>query len=201
MITNDVINRAGASHSWTFWDGAFTDEELQKTQEYCKNLNKVEATTLGATKKPEPGKEVRISEVAWLKRNSESAWIFDKMNFIIEQSNTNYYGFDLYGYDSLQYTTYFANNEGKYDWHMDSCMDTIIGIGETRKLSVTLLLDDNFEGGEFQINAGTEKYGKTLPAKKGRAIVFPSYMIHRVTPVTRGIRRSLVAWCVGPKFR
>lgn len=198
MLVNDIVNRASISHSWTFWDNAFTDEELKKVISYGDSLTSNAATIIGSSDL-EKAKEVRVSEVAWLSRNEQSSWIFDKVNFILEQTNNRYYGFDLYGYDSLQYTTYYGNNEGKYDWHMDSCLDT--QIGETRKLSMTLLLDDDFEGGDFQINIGQEKNAKSLPIKKGRAVVFPSYVIHRVAPVTKGVRRSLVAWCVGPKFK
>jgi PKHD-type hydroxylase len=70
-----------------------------------------------------------------------------------------------------------------------------------RKLSLSLLLNDDFEGGEFHINQGNEKQPIIVPTKKGRAILFPSFMIHRVTPVTKGIRRSLVVWVLGPKFQ
>lgn len=199
MLTNDVFNRAGISHSWTYWDDAFTDEELTKIIDYCETLQQIPATVLG-TSEAEKVKEIRSSDISWVKREEQSNWIFDRINAIIEQSNTKYYGFDLYGYDSLQYTTYSGEVEGRYDWHMDSCLDSQ-SLAETRKLSLTLLLDDRYEGGEFQINTGQEKYEKTLPTKKGRAIIFPSFIIHRVKPVTRGERKSLVAWCVGPKFK
>jgi PKHD-type hydroxylase len=58
-----------------------------------------------------------------------------------------------------------------------------------------------YKGGKFQFNEGTEKAALDVPQVKGRMILFPSFMIHRVTPVTKGIRKSLVAWVLGPKFR
>ena len=63
-----------------------------------------------------------------------------------------------------------------------------------------LLLNDDFEGGEFQLNTGNQNTPAILPARKGRSLLFPSFMCHRVTPVTKGKRRSLVVWCLGPKF-
>jgi len=58
-----------------------------------------------------------------------------------------------------------------------------------------------YEGGEFQINNGQEKDVETIPTKKGRMIIFPSFMIHRVAPVTKGKRKSVVVWVTGPKFK
>ena len=75
---------------------------------------------------------------------------------------------------------------------------------ETRKLSVTFLLNEpgvDFEGGEFEINSGEEKNAESIKMKKGDIIVFPSFMLHRVKPVTKGVRKSIVIWVMGPKFR
>ncbi len=66
---------------------------------------------------------------------------------------------------------------------------------------MTLCLNDGFEGGDFLINEGNQDNAKAVPVKKGRAILFPSFMCHKVTPVTAGTRKSLVLWCLGPKFR
>ena len=59
----------------------------------------------------------------------------------------------------------------------------------------------DFEGGEFEINQGTETNPMVTDTKKNRAIVFPSWTIHRVKPVIKGVRKSLVIWVVGPKFK
>ena len=74
---------------------------------------------------------------------------------------------------------------------------------DTRKLSVVMMLNDpekDFEGGEFQMNMSSEDKAETIHMRKGRIVFFPSFFIHRVTPVTKGIRRSLVIWVTGPKF-
>ncbi len=68
----------------------------------------------------------------------------------------------------------------------------------TRKLSMSIVLNSDFEGGDFEINMD----GKKSPRlEKGSIIVFPSFMEHRVAPVTKGIRYSLVTWFVGPPFK
>jgi len=198
-IYNDPTARSRITHGWTHWDDAFTSEELQMIIDYCEAQGTEPGTTFSGSQ--EETEKVRRSNVKFHPRNPDTAWIFDRLNFIIQSSNEMFYGYELNGYSDFQYTTYTAEQEGKYDWHMD------IGLGhmpanmnETRKLSLSLLLNDDFDGGEFQINDGQEATAPVLPTPKGRALLFPSFMIHRVKPITRGIRRSLVVWVVGPKF-
>ena len=59
----------------------------------------------------------------------------------------------------------------------------------------------DFEGGDFEINQGQEKDATKVDAKKGRILAFPSFMLHRVAPTTKGKRKSLVFWALGPKFK
>lgn len=198
-IYNDPLSRSTVSHPWAYWDDAFTDEELTKVIEYCDSKEMSYGTTFGDKSKEETEK-TRISDVGFHKRNSETKWIFDKCNFILQSANEMFFGFTLNGYDSFQYTTYDAEKNGNYGWHMDMNLGSRTEDFEPRKLSMTLLLNDDFEGGNFEIALGDQTHPTVLPAKKGRALLFPSFVLHRVTPITKGIRRSLVVWCVGPKF-
>lgn len=86
------------------------------------------------------------------------------------------------------------------DGHYNSHVDTFhIHSDETRKLTALVFLNDDFEGGKFFLNAaGTPFYP---PQKAGTVLVFPSYMVHGVEPVTKGIRYSVVTWMVGPYFK
>jgi PKHD-type hydroxylase len=138
--------------------------------------------------------------------NENTNWIFMRLNWVVEQLNNQFYNFDLNGFDSIQYTEYDDTEGGKYDFHQD----TIFGLNkpgnmvETRKLSLVLLLAEpgvDFEGGDFQVNQGQECDASTVEFKKGRVIAFPSWQIHRVTPTTKGKRKSLVLWVTGPKFK
>jgi PKHD-type hydroxylase len=198
-IYNDPYNRSRITHPWSFWDDLFTEEEIQAVLNYCEEQGTERGTTFSGTQ--EETERVRKSNVKFHARTPETAWIFDKFNFVIQSINEMYYGFELNGYDAFQYTVYNSDEEGKYDWHMDMGMGHMPqNMHDTRKLSLTFLLNDDFEGGEFQINNGMENEPITVDAKKGRCILFPSFMIHRVKPITKGTRRSIVIWVVGPKF-
>jgi len=103
-----------------------------------------------------------------------------------------------------QYTITHANQtefliykpDGHYNPHVDTFHQHT---DETRKLTALAFLNDDFEGGQFFLNADGRQYYP--PQKKGTVIVFPSYMIHGVEPVTKGVRYSCVTWLVGPYFK
>jgi len=99
--------------------------------------------------------------------------------------------------ESTQIGRYKSDNEGHYDWHIDSFAPEN---GAQRKLSVSILLNDSseFEGGELQFK-GIED--RKILVKRGSIVVFPSFIEHRVAPVTKGVRYSAVTWSSGPAFR
>lgn len=213
-VTNDVFTRKTITNTYAYWDGAFNPEELEKVIDYCDKFELERAKTLGMTMSNEDtendGEEsksseplVRRSGVKFLTPNEENIWIFDRINSVIDIINDRFYNMDLYGYDALQYTEYNSEEKGHYGFHMDSAIGGHNALGETRKLSMSMFLNDpnEYKGGKFQFNEGTEKNASDVPQVKGRMIIFPSFMIHRVTPVTKGVRKSLVAWVIGPKFR
>jgi PKHD-type hydroxylase len=73
-----------------------------------------------------------------------------------------------------------------------------------RKLTVVILLTEpgvDFGGGDFQINISMERTPLTMPLKKGSVLLFPSYLLHKVCPVTWGLRKTLTTWVLGPKLR
>jgi len=200
-IYNDPVTRSRIIYPWVYWDNFLTDDEINSIISHCESLDKTFATTFGS-KSEEDTRKHRVSDVCFVNRNDDTAWIYDKLNFVIQAANEMYYNFDLNGYNTFQYTTYNSEDTGRYDWHTDmSFGGHFTDDVEMRKLSVTLNLNDDYEGGEFQINTGKESEPITCQTKKGRAIMFPSFMVHRVAPVTKGIRKSIVIWVVGPKFR
>ena len=149
----------------------------------------------------------RRSKVKFFDKNDDNFWIFDRFNNVINSINNQFYDFDLYGYNSFQYTIYDSSNNGMYEWHMDTILGSVpddMSSSSTRKLSVVMLLSQHYEeftGGEFQLNLGMEKDPITPKLNKGDIIAFPSFLIHRVKPVLLGVRKSLVIWVEGPKFR
>jgi len=110
----------------------------------------------------------------------------------------------LHGLESIQYTEYKEIGQ-KYDFHMDIHLAGLPESGLSRKLSFVLCLTDpsEYKGGEFLICVGSQDPQKTLVVEqpKARLFVFPSFMVHSITPITFGCRRSLVGWILGPKFK
>ena len=154
----------------------------------------------GKSKKLEKGNtsnnnlyKTRKSNISWLSPN-DNFELYRKLTDTILYLNKKYFGFDLYGLtEALQFTNYKAPG-GKYDSHVDRCFGTLI-----RKLSVVILLSDDFEGGDFELISGDKP--EKLKMEKGKLFLFPSFILHRVKPVTKGERNSLVAWITGPNFK
>lgn len=209
MIYNNLFNnpweRSTVTYPFVWWDNAFTDEELQSIIDYCEADGLERAQIMGTDpSKVDQIERVRRCDIKFHPRNPETAWLFDRMNTIATSLNNQFYGFDLNGYDAFQYTSYNAAEKGTYHWHMDTCLgnDSLpANMIQPRKLSMTLLLNDDFEGGEFMVNLGNESNPTHVEIPKGRVIVFPSFIIHSVKPVTAGFRKSVVIWITGPKFR
>jgi PKHD-type hydroxylase len=107
------------------------------------------------------------------------------------------WGYSLTSQEETQIGRYKSADEGCYDWHMDAGVPKD---GIQRKLSVSILLSDpsEFEGGELQFK-GIED--RKILTKQGSIVVFPSFIEHKVTPVTKGVRYSAVTWVSGPSFR
>lgn len=137
----------------------------------------------------------RRTKIYWLPRTEEFADVYSILFDLVRRCNESCYKFNLTEFSEfIQYTVYESSEEGYYDWHID------VGKGlPRRKLSVVVQLSDpsEYEGGELQIQTGNVR---TLENMKGAVLIFPSYILHRVTPVTKGVRRSLVLWVDGPPF-
>lgn len=117
----------------------------------------------------------------------------------IEVANQNSgWNYVLSGQENTQLTRYKSTDEGFYDWHMDA---GIPKDGIQRKLSCILLLSDpaDFEGGELILKGINGE--KNMLTKQGSIVVFPSFMDHKVTPVTKGVRHTAVTWAIGPSFK
>lgn len=199
--------RMGVTYPYVFWDGLFTDEELDKVKEYCHSLELVTGTTVGKDGEMDENNDSRKSDIAWANPNDESMWIFERLAWVTEKINDRFYEFNLNGFGAFQYTVYDGEKNQKYDYHMDTILGTEkpVDMPETRKLSMSLILSDpaDYEGGEFYIQSGSPEQEKLLKMEqlKGRILAFPSFMIHGVAPVTKGIRESIVVWVEGPKFK
>lgn len=137
-------------------------------------------------------------DIAYIQPNEKSHWLYDLLFPIALEANQMYYGFDIdIVTDPIHYVIY-PEDGGHLDWHMDN------GAHGTnrRKLAMTVQLSDynSYEGGDFQIWGGGQEF-LTLPREKGDIVVFPTFLLHRVTPITKGIRKCLVFWTGGRPFR
>lgn len=181
-------------HPFTTWNDSISQEEIEHIVKMADEQEKNSAIIGDARL----DNDYRSSKVSWFRYGPDTEWLFDRVAHIVGNLNSQFYGFDLHGLcENLQFTEYYASEKGHYDWHQDSGPST----ATPRKMSIVIQLSDpaDYEGGELQILSSREPV--TVDKKLGLAAVFPSFMLHRVTPVTRGIRRSLVAWIAGPKFR
>ena len=147
--------------------------------------------------KPNIDKDVRVSHISWVPFNEKTFPMFQKIESVMLQINSNHFGFEnMQLTEEAQYTEYPTG--GHYNWHIDlstSCQDA----PPVRKISMTLILseDNEFEGGDLQL-LENKKGEKIL---QGHAIFFASFIRHKVAPVTKGIRKSLVMWFGGTPFR
>ena len=204
IIRNNPVEMRKSTYPYVVWHNGFSENELQAIQ----NLEKTfffEDSKIFADKGLSENNDIRRSKIKFFEKNKDTEWIFERFNNIIKNINDDFYGFDLNGYDKIQYTIYDSENQGTYDWHMDTFLGNNVGeTEETRKLTVILALTESgidFVGGDPLLNIGTEEKSLPLPAYKGAIIAFPSFLIHKVTPVLRGTRKSLVIWVEGPKFK
>ena len=200
-LSNNPDERSNITYSWVYWDDAFSDEELSQIETLCSSQEAEKAIVVGTNDINEIEK-IRKSKIRFFNRNENTNWIFDKLNAVISTINERYYNYNLNGYSDFQYTEYHASEDGKYDWHMDMLHGPNT-LNVTRKLSMILCLsnpENDFIGGEFEINNGNPDEPEIIHMKRGRMIFFPSYMIHRVKPITQGIRKTIVVWITGPKF-
>lgn len=169
--------------------GALTPAECASVVALVADAPPIEGAVLGEG----DGAGVRQSDVRWLPRSEASEWLYQRMNALLQQLNERFWRFDLVDLEPLQVARYADG--GHYDWHMD------LGPGQAtlRKLSLSVQLSvgADYAGGDLEF---PDVVGP-ITRDQGSAIVFPSYLRHRVTPVTRGERWSVVGWFVGPPYR
>jgi predicted 2-oxoglutarate/Fe(II)-dependent dioxygenase YbiX len=185
----------------------FDKQEIDKIHDISERYEYEKAQTgFGLSPTSMEGDEIRRSNVKWFHNNDETKWIYKKLETAIKLVNSNYYNFNLVGTEALQFTEYDSNHMGHYDFHVDmgppfKFNNTIKDTAYIRKLSITIPLTEKstYLGGDFLIKPNQTVFVTTQTV--GRAIFFPSWVPHCVTPVYSGIRHSLVLWCYGEAFK
>jgi PKHD-type hydroxylase len=192
-------NTFGKDHL-AYWEGFLSNEDINLILAQPEWLNLNDGCVGGVGDVGKVNEVVRASKIAWIGAKPELAHIWEKLANAVAEINRKYFHFDLTGFhEPMQLGVYTESQQGHYDWHIDA---SVTDSNVPRKLSIAMLLSDpsEFEGGEFQVKI-TSDQTQTLETLKGRAWFFPSYVLHRVTPVTKGVRRSLVLWVGGPQFK
>jgi len=191
-INRKEFNTEFADYSW--FTKLFSEEEVTAIRHLwnAELANEAEVNLAG---KEHSRDDLRKSQLMWIKPGAND-WIYDKLAQACIQTNSTKYKFDILGFQTeLQLANYEGN--GFFEWHMD------FGSGDisNRKLSITVQLSDpsEYEGGELQFMIN--QHIITAPKEKGTAIIFPSFALHRVTPVTKGARKSIVGWIGGPPYK
>lgn len=168
--------------------GLFSPEECARIVGQC------ESRALHAGQVSQERENYRKASAAWIRPDDDTLWIYHRISSMVAKLNA-WYRYELYGFlEPLHFVRYDPG--GKFDWHLDCGGDRTC----TRKLSVTIQLSapGDYAGGGLEFCPQGELHRARY---HGAAIVFPSTLAHRVTPVSQGVRRALVAWIHGPSFR
>ena len=176
---------------YQLWSGGLSDEQVENIISTGEQYEPQDATIFSSS---EAKTDIRSSVV----RGLPDQWVRDLLFEYIKQANTNAFGVDVENQAEIQFTEYHGEQNGHYDWHHDINWNG--STNSDRKLSITVQLSDpsDYEGGDFEFDeVSTNADFKS----KGTVLVFPSYLRHRVLPITSGTRKSLVAWFFGPRWR
>ena len=187
-------------NSFYYWKNVFDDKMIKDLTDMVYANYKFEKGKTGTEELGNVTDSYRTNnrDIAYINPQPHSKWLYDLLFPLALEANEKVFHFDIdIVTDSIHYVIY-PEDGGHLDWHMDVGAHGV----NKRKLAMTVQLSDSsdYEGGDFQIWMGGEDY-LTVPREKGDVIVFPSFCMHRVTPITRGERRCLVFWTGGRPFR
>lgn len=222
----DIITTTFENNWYWYFESLFWPEQIMRIKEICKEKEEEEALTFGIEDPEKANHAIRKNKVSWHDNEELYSMLRRPLAEVNAQSGWNY---NITAIEPIQYTVYYGD-ENHYHWHTDTIVNdrtlhpdadpNHIMTGTVRKISCSIQLSDpkDYEGGEFELMSGInrddkddkdlagEGYFETKPVSlphfrdKGSALFFPSFSYHRVKPVTRGIRRSLVCWFRGPKW-
>jgi PKHD-type hydroxylase len=181
------------THPYAYSKGVFTPEECQQIIDFGNSKRKTDALVDCKQNAYKP--ELRKNKLAWLEAEPELVFAYRRLIDVGTDLNKQFFGFDLIGItEKLQFTEY---KEGDFfKMHYDKTYDNVI-----RKLSIVIMLSDpnTYEGGELNLWLGDKP--DVAPKEQGTVIAFPSYIMHEVLPVTKGLRYTIVAWFGGPNLK
>lgn len=170
----------------------FTSEECKKIIDLQSQLNLIHSEMAWGEK----SEFKRDTDIYWLFPENNTLWIFDRILKCVSEINNNYFQYVLDGKVRAFQLGKYSKSQG-YDWHQDMGRDLI----SRRKLTISVQLSDpgDYTGGELQF---FKSEGEPAIGSKeiGSLTIFPTWMLHRVTRISKGTRWSLVNWLEGPPF-
>jgi PKHD-type hydroxylase len=204
MISLKPYNNDIPTSNWNnfyYFKNVFTDEMISNLENMVHSNYKFEKGTTGI---PQLGtvtnsKETNNRDIAYIEPNIETQWLYELLFPLSLEANKQLFQFDIdIVTDPIHYVIY-PEDGGHLDWHMDVGAYAV----NKRKLAMTVQLSDSsdYDGGDFEIWLGSKDKFVTVPREKGDVIIFPSFLMHRVKPITRGQRKCLVFWTGGKPFR
>jgi PKHD-type hydroxylase len=178
----------------------FNNENFDNMEKYVSdNIEQLSPASVGNADDLSLDHEYRRSNIMFFKDNQELPDIYSSVVNTVLSVNNIHYKYNLNYIEPLQYSVYESNDQGFYDIHCDNVYARNSS-GFMRKISFSILLNDpeEFEGGDLMFHTTTEPFKVSL--KKSDMILFPSFVPHSVSPVTKGVRKTLVGWVCGPNF-
>jgi predicted 2-oxoglutarate/Fe(II)-dependent dioxygenase YbiX len=184
-------------YDYWFWQDIFSENQIKEINNIIdNNFESFESENLIA--KDLQGNKKKHSVVKIINFKELKTQLNDFKNTFIQAANLKfgYEIFDITDFEKLHFNIYSSKNNSKYDWHIDASGSNLYDI----KLTVLINLSMNvYEGGQFELFCGNQ-YEVPQLNKSGNAIMFKSYINHRVLPITKGERRTLTIFLKGPKF-
>lgn len=178
------------------WRGLFAPARLDALERHCDGLPLEQAQLTGKGKAG-----IRSTQVAWVHRNAETEDLYLRMEAVVLRLNADLFHFNLSGLTIMQYAVYRQEEDGYFDWHNDYGRYRGDPGQEPRKITMSLQLSDgtSYDGCDLEVRAAHPV--DVAPRERGVLMAFRANALHRVTPITRGLRKSLVIWAAGPEFR
>lgn len=190
-------------YSNIIFEQALSPEDCDNIIKESEDLLDIEDSFVGHDKEIE--NKTRQSKSAFVSAHKpEHVSLFgtlqSRMWAFVNLANRTNFGFDISYLDEVQYTVY--DTKDFYDWHADVMLETSNAFHRKLSVSIQLSEDSEYEGGDLELQCLDEEnqLPKDIVRKKGTVIIFPSFLVHRITPVTKGTRKSLVAWIEGKKW-
>ena len=188
------------SNSLVFNGDNFVDDSfIDKVDSYIKKQQLVKGQFMHNDDDEDLDK-IRNSEIHWMtdeRYKDDLMSLYQELTSKILFINDREWRWIIDGWEPFQYTEYDDSYKGHYDWHIDYGIKTPQQ-PLSRKLSFSLGISDkdDYEGGELLTKINHKE--QSIKLDKGEIVIFPSWMLHKVTPVTKGKRKVIVGWGIGP---